>query len=48
MVNDNFDNKSEDDLQINYDIILILPSEYDRVSEVSETEEDYIHDEAYN
>ena len=42
MVEDNFDTKSEDDFQINCGIVFMLPTEYDRVSEVSNTEEDYI------
>lgn len=39
---DNFD----DDFNINYDIVSILRIEYDRVSEVSETDEDFLSDEA--
>lgn len=40
--------KSEDDLQIHCGIVFVLPAEYDRVLEVSETKEDYIQDEAAN
>lgn len=48
MVEDNFREESEDDLQINYGIVSVLPVEYDRVSEVSEVEEDFIPNEVIN
>ena len=48
MVEDNFDTESEDDLQINYGIVYVMPAEYDIVSDVSKNEEDYIQDEAAN
>lgn len=48
MVDDNFDNESEDDFQINCNIVSIIPMEYDRVSEVFELEENYIQDEVAN
>lgn len=35
MVDDNFDSRYEDDLLINYNIVSMLPAEYDRVSNVS-------------
>lgn len=48
MVDDNFDNESEDDFQINCNIVSIIPIEYDRVSEVFEAEENYIQDGVAN
>lgn len=48
MVNDNFDDKFEDDLQINCGIVSILLAKYDRVLEVYDTEGDDIQDEAPN
>lgn len=48
IVEDNFDTKSKDDILIAYGIVSVLPAEYDCVSEVSETDEDYIQDEAEN
>lgn len=48
MVEDNFDVESEDDLLIKCGIVSVLPAEYDRVSEVLETEEGCIQDEVAN
>lgn len=48
MVDDNFDDELEDDLHINCNIISIFPMEYNRVSKVSEAEEDYVQDKAAN
>ena len=48
MVKDNFDEESEDDLQINYGIVSVLPAEYGRVSEVSEVEENFVQDQDDN
>lgn len=48
MVEYNYDTESEDDFQINCIIFIVLSAEYDRVSEVSKTKEDYIQDEASN
>lgn len=48
MVYDNFNGESEYDLQVNCGILSIFPAKYDRVSKVSEIEDDYIQDEAAN
>lgn len=48
MVEDNFDTEYENDLLINNGIVSVLLAKYDSVSEVSETEEDYIQDKAEN
>lgn len=48
MVEDNFDDESEDELQINCGIILVPPVEYNMVYKVSEVEEDFLQDEADN
>lgn len=48
MVDDNIESGSEDDLLINCNIVLVLPAEYDCISEVSKTKEDYVQYDSTN
>lgn len=48
MVGDNFDIESEEKLHNNCSIVYVLPTEYDRVSEVYEAKEDSVQDKVIN
>lgn len=45
MYDENNDDTYDDNFSVNYDIVSVLPAEYDMVSEVSETEVDFVPDE---